>query len=171
MWSPAACLASPRGCSSIMRWFCHSLQLWMRTWILGRCDDLLRPLCWGEGGLGSLRDCLQLNLEPLPLTHFPHLFQFLRIRRLHCTPLCCVFTPPSSLLFLDFFPIYSGPLICGTNTSTSHRFFMTDVGGVAVSLDAPEALGIRTVDIMVLCIPSVCSGDTFQSSQWTPETG
>ena len=48
---------------------------------------------------------------------------------------------------------------------------MTDVGGVAVSLDAPEALGIRTVDIMVLCIPSVCSGDTFQSSQWTPETG
>ena len=97
-----------------------------------------------------------------------HFFQFLRIRRFHCTPLCCVFTPPSSPLFFDFSTIYSGPVICLTNTNTSHRFFITDVGGVAVSLDALEALGIWTVDIMVL---SVCSGDTFQGSQWTPETG
>lgn len=162
-------LGTPRGCSSIMRWFCRLLQLRMRMWSLGRRDDLLRPLCRGERGLGSRRGLSPAELRAAATSPpSPACISFSSCESADSAHPCAVFTPPSSPVCFDFSTIYSAPVIRGTNTNTSHRFFITDVGGVAVSLDAPAVLGIQTMYFMVL---SVCSGDTFQGSQWTPETG
>lgn len=85
------------------------LQLRMRTWrSSGNVSDLLRPLCRGEGGLGSLGDCLQPSSEPLPLPHLPaHLFH-LNPQILHTLVLCFHLPPaPSALIYHLFWACYT----------------------------------------------------------------
>lgn len=83
------------------------LQLRMRTWRLGKRDDLLRPLCRGEGGLGSRRGLSPAELRAAATSPpSPACISFNSCESADSAHPCAVFSPlppaPSALISLPF---------------------------------------------------------------------